>query len=83
MKIRFYDNTVLKFLKKQPPKQQQRLMTAIQRLPAGDVKALKGVDEFYRLRVGSYRIIFVMDFELDEIVIRVIENRGDVYKNLK
>ena len=81
MKIRFYDNTALKFLRKQPPKQQQRLMDAIQRLPAGDVKVLKGMDSFCRLRVGSYRIIFVINYDRDEIVIRTIENRGDVYKN--
>jgi len=82
MIIRFYDNAALKFIRKQPLKQQQRLMAAIQRLSAGDVKALKGEDSFCRLRVGSYRIVFVLDFAKDEIIIRVIENRGDVYKNL-
>ena len=78
MKIRFYNNTALKFIQKQPPKQQQRIMAAIKRLPAGDVKLLKGKESFYRLRVGDYRVTFALS--KDEIIIRAIDNRGDAYK---
>ena len=78
MKIRFYNNTALKFIQKQPPKQQQRIMAAIKRLPAGDIKLLKGKEGFYRLRVGDYRITFALS--KDEIIIRAVDNRGDAYK---
>jgi len=78
MKFRFYNNTALKFIGKQPPKQRQRIMEAIQKIPEGDIKALKSLDSYLRLRVGDYRIIFVV--EDDTVIIRDVGNRGDVYK---
>jgi len=50
-------------------------------LPKGDVKKLKGY-EYYRLRVGDFRVIFTKNDE--ELVILVIDigNRGQVYENL-
>jgi mRNA interferase RelE/StbE len=76
--IKFYNNTSLKFLAKQPKTQQERIFTAIRKLPNGDVKLLAGKDSFLRLRVGDYRVIFVVDGET--IIIRDIGNRGDIYK---
>lgn len=47
-----------KFIKAQQPKQQERILKAIAKLPAdGDIKALTGRENAYRLRVGDYRII--------------------------
>lgn len=48
---------VLKFINKQDIHQRKRIMSAIYKLPEGDVKKLKGF-EYYRLRVGDFRIIF-------------------------
>lgn len=47
--------------------------------PVGDIKKLKGVDEHYRLRVGTFRIIYTTN--LDEYIVKVItiDNRGDIY----
>ena len=45
--------------------------------PKGDIKPLSGLDEF-RLRVGSYRIIF--GIEGDAIIVTSIAPRGQVYK---
>ncbi len=46
-----------------------------------DIKKMKGYD-FYRLRVGSYRIIYqLIDAELC-IVIVMVGHRKEVYKNL-
>ena len=47
----------------------------------GDVKKLQNNHELYRLRVGSYRIIF--HYVQNEIIIDVTnaDNRGDIYKN--
>lgn len=72
-----YSKQAAKFLMKQPAQVQRRIITAIQSLPAGDVKKLKGV-ESYRLRVGSFRIIFNKEGEV--ILIGKIDNRGEVYK---
>lgn len=42
-----------KFIKSQPRNQQERLLNAIYKLPEGDVKALAGLKDVYRLRVGN------------------------------
>lgn len=57
----------------------QRLKRAIEELPKGDVKPLKGSDSLYRLRVGSWRIVFSFP-DTNTILIEKIAPRGDVYK---
>ena len=48
-----------KFIKAQQPKQQERILKAISKLPStGDIKALTDTQNAYRLRVGDYRIIY-------------------------
>ena len=75
-----------KFLKSRTPKDRSRLLSAIKLLAKDphthelDIKKLKSEDIIYRLRVGSYRILYTI-FE-EEIVILVLDigNRGDIYK---
>ncbi|MBD5384182.1 MAG: type II toxin-antitoxin system RelE/ParE family toxin [Ruminococcaceae bacterium] len=70
-----------KFLQKQPPKQQARIIDAILKLPyVGDITTMKGHSNLYRLRVGAYRIIYSV--ENDQLIVYVLEigNRGDIYK---
>lgn len=59
---------------------QKRLAKAISSLPQGDTKKLKGYKDFYRLRVGDYRIIYTI--KQDELIIAILKigNRGDIYK---
>ena len=52
-----YSKQAIKFLKKQDLPTRKRIITAINALPAGDVKSLQGRSG-YRLRVGDYRVIF-------------------------
>lgn len=75
------EKAALKFIAKQPPAQQKRIMEAIKQLPdAGDIVPYKGKPNFYRLRVGEYHIVYEKrDDKLVIIVVRV-GNRGDVYK---
>lgn len=48
-----------KFLQKQSPRQQARIIEAILKLPdCGDITTMKGHNNLYRLRVGSYRVIY-------------------------
>ena len=74
------EKAVLKFISKQPPKEKNRLMQSICRLPDGDTIKMSGKYNLFRLRVGSYRIIY--SIEEAKLIIRVIEagNRGDIYK---
>lgn len=75
-----YDKPAVKFIKKQPPEQQWRILEAIHHLPGnGDRKQLKGHSGLYRLRVGTYRIIYTVDN--GKLIVRVIDagNRGQIY----
>ena len=67
-----YSKQAIKFLQK------QRIVTAINSLPNGDVKKFQGTDSKYRLRVGDFRVIF--DRQGNILYIEKIGNRGDVYK---
>ncbi len=75
-----FEKAAEKFLRKQTPKMQKNLLTAIYQLPEGtDIKKLKGYD-LYRMRVGNIRIIYSIQEEIKVINIENIDNRGDVYK---
>ncbi|MDR3119890.1 MAG: type II toxin-antitoxin system RelE/ParE family toxin [Clostridiales bacterium] len=73
-----YTKQAESFLEKQGEKQEARIKRAINNLPAGDVKKLKGIDNGYRLRIGSVRVLFEKDG--DKIHVVKIDNRGDFYK---
>jgi mRNA-degrading endonuclease RelE of RelBE toxin-antitoxin system len=79
--IVFYSRTALNYLQKLDTKTKRRLFEAVSRLPAkGDIKKMKGrkIQNIFRLRVGSYRVLFV----IEEEVIKVLEiaPRGEAYK---
>lgn len=59
----------------------QRIKTAIEKLPDGDVKPLKGSVGSFRLRVGNWRILFSYK-EHDIILIEKIGPRGEIYKGV-
>ena len=69
-----------KFIDSLPMNERRRVVAAIERLPDGeDIKRLKGHDNFLRLRVGDYRIIYTVDN--GELIVYVIDagNRGQIY----
>lgn len=59
----------------------QRIKTAIEKLPEGDVKPFKGSPGTYRLRIGTWRILFSCPEE-DSILIEKIGPRGGIYKGV-
>ncbi len=72
-----YSKQAAKFLQKQDRTTQIRIITAINKLPNGDVKKLQG-RAGYRLRVGNFRIIF--DQSGNVLYVEEIDNRGQIYK---
>ena len=75
------DKKAVKFIAKQPKPQQVQLFKAIYQLPfIGDIKAMKGHEGYYRLRIGDYRVIYTVNNHI--LLVQVIEvgNRGDIYK---
>lgn len=70
-----------KFINKQPPKQQERIIAAIKKLPyEGDISTYKAQEGYFRLRVGSYRIIYKVEHNILTVIITNADNRGQVYK---
>ncbi len=70
-----------KFIDKQPPKQQQRILAAIKKLPhEGDIDVFKAHEGYYRLRVGDYRILYTVDHGVLTVTVSNADNRGQVYK---
>lgn len=76
----FIEKKAQKFIKKLPKQDKVRLLKAISELPKGDIKPMQGHDEYFRLRVGDYRVIYTLDN--GNLIICVIDvgNRGDIYK---
>lgn len=75
-----YDKAAAKFIRKQPPEQQRRILEAVHALPdEGDRKQLKGHKGLYRLRVGNYRIIYTVDN--GRLIVCIVDagNRGQIY----
>lgn len=58
----------------------KRIKDAIEKIPYGDIKKLKGLENEYRLRVGDLRVLF--SIESDIIVVNNILPRGQAYKRL-
>lgn len=59
----------------------KRICDAIEKLPQGDIKVLKGGSGTYRLRVGDWRILFSHPAE-ETVLIEKIGPRGEIYKGV-
>ena len=75
-----YSKQAEKFLGKQNQKTAQRIIIAINKLPDGDVKKLRGFKSLYRLKVGDYRVKFTYDKDNNQIAVEEIDTRGGIYK---
>ncbi len=48
-----------------------------------DIKKLQGFQDSYRIRSGSYRVVYKVDSSQKILKITVVEHRKDVYKVLR
>lgn len=65
-----------------PREQRRRIgqkLDALQSDLAGDVKKLAAQEGKYRLRVGSFRVLFTL--EKDLILVHVVKDRKDAYRD--
>ncbi len=51
----------------------------MERLPAGDVRSLKGRPGEWRLRVGDWRALIRPDSEAHVLVVTAVKLRGSAY----
>lgn len=73
----------MKFLQKIQPKIRELILVAINNIPEGDIKPMKGyTDSRNRLRVGKYRVVYKFDINNNIEIINVIDidSRGGIYK---
>ncbi len=79
-----YHKDAVKFIAKQDKTIQERIAQGLKGLlaipPAGDIKSMKGYVGLYRLRIGTFRILFEIQHSEKVIYIRAIDSRGSIYK---
>jgi mRNA interferase RelE/StbE len=84
----YLTNRAEKALKLLNPKMKTRIETVLDDLVYSyfpkkyDIKKLRSVDDTYRTRIGTYRIIYVVDFKKSRILILSIGQRKKSYKIL-
>lgn len=72
--------TAVKNIKRLDTPTRERILNSIHKLPFGDIKRLQGYNNYYRLRVGDFRVIYSLDDET--ITISAVLPRGEVYKHI-
>jgi mRNA interferase RelE/StbE len=77
-----YSKTVVKTILKYDKPTRERIYSALNNLPHGDVKRLQGKDNppYFRIRIGDIRALFIKDDIKMEIFVFDINSRGDIYK---
>ncbi len=80
MKIE-YSRAAVKSINNLDKQAKKRVKAAIEKIPDGDIKPLRGSKGNYRLRVGNCRIIFSYPDD-NTILVDKVGPRGDVYKGV-
>jgi len=77
-----YSKTAVKTILKYDKHKRERIYSALNNLPHGDVKRLQGKDNppYFRIRIGDIRALFIKDDIRMEIFVFDINSRGDIYK---
>ncbi len=81
-------NSVRKFIKKLNKKERRTLISDIEKLSCAhaavlDVKKLKNYKNLYRLRCGSYRVVFRPYKQEKILLVIVVAHRKEVYVLIK
>lgn len=75
-----YSKQSKKSIKKIPAPLKSKIKSGIEKIPHGDIKILVGYSNMFRLRIGSYRIIYKTIPQ--GIYIEDILPRGSAYQSL-
>lgn len=74
-----YSKQAYKYWKKLHRPKREQIERAINNIPKGDIKKLKGNSGDYRLRVDDYGVRFYIDDDIIKVI--KIGPRGDIYGN--
>lgn len=75
-----YKKKAVKYINSCDKNTKNRLKSAIEKLPFGDIKKLSGLENEYRLRVGDLRVLFTKENKI--ITINDILPRGQAYNRI-
>jgi len=75
-----YAKKAVKYIESLDKPTKQRIKKAIEKIPNGDIKKLKGIENSYRLRVGDLRVLF--SIEDNNIYIDNVIPRGQAYNRI-
>jgi mRNA interferase RelE/StbE len=80
-----FKTSALKSLGKIPKEMQSRILEkasglSIDPRPAG-ASMLTGPDRLWRIRIGDYRVVYLIDEQKRVIDIRIIAHRREIYRN--
>jgi mRNA interferase RelE/StbE len=79
-----FSKPALKQFQRLPREVQERIAPRIDALAADPrphgVEKLEGEDDFYRLRVGSYRVVYTIRDRLLLVLVLRMGHRRDIYK---
>ena len=70
-----------KFIEKQTPKMQEKILKSVYNLPNGDTKMLKGHKDVFRLRIDNVRVIYTINHDIVTITVIDAGSRGQIYNN--
>jgi mRNA interferase RelE/StbE len=70
----------LKSLRRLGRRDRERISAAVNTLPDGDVKLLRGAERLWRLRVGEWRVIFDRRDAERVIDVLAVRPRGRAYR---
>jgi len=80
-KVRYVPK-VERFLDDLPPKTARRIYDKIEQITDNPFHFLEHFEGAgYKLRIGDYRAIIDVDFEKQELVVRILDHRSKVYKH--
>ncbi len=81
-----YRPSVLKSLKKLPRSDMRRILDRIdvmaEKLPDPSTTKMRGNNNFHKIRIGNYRVIYEIHEDVLVILVFKIGHRKDVYKRL-
>jgi len=74
-----YSKQADKFLHGLDKKTEQRIKDGIEKIPSGDIIPYRAKAGYFRLRIGSFRVLFKWVSD-NQILVAVIDGRGQAYK---
>jgi mRNA interferase RelE/StbE len=76
-----YSVKALKFLESLSKDTCERIINKVDSLKENPFRFLEHFEgDYYKLRIGDYRLLIDVDFDGKKIIIQVLDKRGKIYK---